>query len=163
MAVPATQNVIERVGVIPPRVAPGSEPSDEVSPEEFLNRDTSWLEFNRRVLHEALDERTPLLERLRFLSIFSSNLDEYFMKRVGGLKRQIDAGITAQTPDGLTPHQTLDAIRNAVLPMLREQANSFTNSLRPKLAENGIHLLTWHELSDAERRNAINYFSANVF
>src|SRR5688572_13067656 len=143
MAVPATQDVIERVGVIPPRVAPGSEPSDEVSPQEFLNRDLSWLEFNRRVLHEALDERTPLLERVRFLGIFTSNLDEYFMKRVGGLKRQIATGAVTQTPDGLTPGQSLAAIRAAVLPMLRQQAECYTQVIVPRLAENGIHLLRW--------------------
>src|SRR5918997_14108 len=97
----------------------------DVSPQEFLNRDLSWLEFNRRVLHEALDERTPLLERVRFLGIFTANLDEYFMKRVGGLKRQLAAGAVTQTPDGLTPAQSLAAIRNAVLPMLRQQAECF--------------------------------------
>src|SRR5215208_4365536 len=105
------------VGPTPGGSVPGALPADgDVSPAEFLNRDTSWLAFNRRVLHEALDDRTPLLERLRFLSIFSSNLDEYFMKRVGGLKRQVAAGVAAQTPDGLTPQQTLDAIRAAVGP-----------------------------------------------
>src|SRR5579862_5246946 len=94
--------------LIPGSSVPGAElPTGPVSPEEFLNRDISWLEFNRRVLHEALDERTPLLERLRFLGIFSSNLDEYFMKRVGGLKRGVAAGVIGKTPDGLTPLQTL--------------------------------------------------------
>src|SRR6476469_6863581 len=68
-------------------------------PQEFLNRDLSWLEFNRRVLHEALDERTPLLERLRFLGIFTHNLDEFFMKRIGALKRQIVEGTVTQTHD----------------------------------------------------------------
>src|SRR3954451_13960649 len=68
---------------------------------EFLNRDLSWLEFNRRVLHEALDERTPLLERLRFLGIFTRNLDEFYMKRIGALKRQVQEGTVTQTPEGL--------------------------------------------------------------
>src|SRR5829696_3626595 len=81
----------------------------EVSPQEFLNRDLSWLEFNRRVLHEALDERTPLLERIRFLGIFTNNLDEFFMKRIGALKRQIAAGVMTPSPDGMTPRQTLAA------------------------------------------------------
>src|SRR3954452_19604064 len=112
--------------VAPPRTAagltgnsvPGPQPVQpgDIAPEEFLNRDLSWLEFNRRVLHEALDERTPLLERVRFLGIFGSNLDEYFMKRIGGLKRQIAAGVMTPSPDGMTPRQTLTAIRNAVLP-----------------------------------------------
>src|SRR4028118_717837 len=101
---------------------------------EFLNRDLSWLEFNRRVLHEALDDRTPLLERVRFLQIFTSNLDEYFMKRVGGLKRQVAGGMVAPPPDGLTPAQSIAAIRNAVVPMLRQQAECYTRTLVPGLA-----------------------------
>src|SRR6195952_641400 len=83
---------------------------------EFLNRDLSWLEFNRRVLHEALDDRTPLLERVRFLGIFTSNLDEFFMKRASSLKRQISSGSVTQTPEGLTPAQVLAAIRSTVEP-----------------------------------------------
>src|ERR1700728_3206333 len=85
---------------VPPPAAPPAQGGPE-----FLNRDLTWLEFNRRVLHEALDERTPLLERVRFLGIFTSNLDEYFMKRVGGLQRQIAAGIVGQSLDGMTPRQ----------------------------------------------------------
>src|ERR1700722_19887929 len=90
----------------PPPVlaAQGTPAPPDVSPEEFLNRDTSWLEFNRRVLHEALDNRTPLLERVRFLSIFSSNLDEFFMKRVGILKRKTAAAVDASV-NGSAPYQ----------------------------------------------------------
>src|SRR4051812_37106778 len=97
----------------------------DVSPPEFLNRDLSWLEFNRRVLHEALDHRTPLLERLRFLAIFGSNLDEFFMKRVGALRRQITSGAVTASPDGMTPAQTLAAVRTIVLPLLAQQAEYF--------------------------------------
>jgi polyphosphate kinase len=132
-------------------------------PSEFLSRDLTWLEFNRRVLHEALDERTPLLERVRFLGIFTSNLDEYFMKRVGGLQRQIAAGIVAQSLDGMTPRQTLAAIRAAVVPMLEQQAACYKNVIRPALAENGIHLLEWADLTPAERDSATRYFRATVF
>jgi polyphosphate kinase len=152
--------------VIPGSSVPGAAPpsaADHVSPDEFLNRDTSWLEFNRRVLHEALDERTPLLERLRFLGIFSTNLDEYFMKRVGGLQRQIIRGWTQPSPDGLTPQQTLAAIRNAVLPQLKEQAECYANKIRPALANHGIHLLAWNELTDAEKATGERYFRASVF
>lgn len=144
---------------------PGPEPvrAGDVAPEDFLNRDLSWLEFNRRVLHEALDDRTPLLERVRFLGIFGSNLDEYYMKRIGALRRQIAAGVNTLTPDGRTPRQLMEAIRSAVLPMLAQQATCYKQSILPALAENGIHLLNWSDLSDAERRNAIKYFRANVF
>src|SRR5204862_3674948 len=95
---------------------------------EYLNRELSWLEFNRRVLHEAADERTPLLERVRFLEIFTSNLDEFFMKRVGGLRRQISANVVSHTPDGLTPFEQLAAIRHTVMPMLQRQAEIFSKS-----------------------------------
>ncbi len=135
----------------------------EAPPSEFLNRDLSWLAFNARVLHEALDPRTPLLERVRFLGIFTTNLDEYFMKRAGSLKRQIAAGSIAPTPDGLAPAQALAAIRNAVRPMLHQQARCYTEVLCPELTHNGIFLLTWEELTHAERVAAIRYFRANVF
>ena len=151
--------------VIPGSSVPGAPPPTpgDVSPEEFLNRDTSWLEFNRRVLHEAIDERTPLLERVRFLSIFSSNLDEYFMKRVGGLNRQILRGWNQPSADGLTPQQTLAAIRAAVLPLLKAQADCFAHAIRPALAAAGVHLLTWGDLTDAEKAAGERYFHANVF
>src|SRR3954469_24934116 len=87
-------------------------------PQEFLNRDLSWLEFNRRVLHEALDPRTPLLERVKFLSIFSSNLDEFFQVRVAGLKQQVAAGIVERTADGMTPDAQLRAISATVRDMV---------------------------------------------
>ena len=130
---------------------------------EFLNRELSWLEFNRRVLHEAQDSRNPLLERVKFLEIFTSNLDEFFMKRVGGLRRQIAAGVVSQTADGLTPQQQLLAIRKAVLPMLAEQAEIFANSIRPALATQGIFLLEWDQLPDAARQAARRFFRANIF
>src|SRR5688572_27975385 len=135
---PAGQNVMDRsaaTGAAPLSLQTAQQSTDDVSPQEFLNRDLSWLEFNRRVLHEALDDRTPLLERVRVLGIFTSNLDEYFMKRVGGLKRQVATGAVTQTPDGLTPGQSLAAIRAAVLPMLRQQAECYAQVIVPRLAE----------------------------
>jgi polyphosphate kinase len=130
--------------------------------EPFLNRELSWLEFNRRVLAQALDGDVPLLERLRFLAIFSSNLDEFFMKRVGGLKRQEAAGVSAHGHRP-APAQQLALIRRAVLPMLAVQARCFGMELRPALATRGIHLLDWHELSPAEQNAAGSYYKANVF
>ena len=141
----------------PPHTPPSS------AAGEFLNREASWLEFNRRVLHEALDARTPLLERIGFLAIFNSNLDEFYMKRVGGLKRQIEAGILTRTPDGYTPQEQLAMIRAMVQPMLAEQAACFTNELKPALAQAGIHLLDWDGLDDAGRAQAQAYFEANLF
>src|SRR5205823_11610033 len=120
--------------VIPVVEAETSESAPAVAPPptaEFLNRDTSWLEFNRRVLHEALDERTPLLERVRFLGIFNSNLDEFFMKRIGGLKRRIKTGAVTPSPDGLTPVQVVTAVRQMVRPMLQQAADVFTREIRP--------------------------------
>ncbi len=131
--------------------------------EQFLNRELSWLEFNRRVLHEALDSRTPLLERLKFLAIFTSNLDEFFMKRVGGLKRQLAAGVAPMTPDALSPREQLTRIRQAVIPLLSCQAESFEKVLHPALREHGIHLLSWRDLTPQEKESAHQYFRANVF
>lgn len=130
---------------------------------EFLNRDLSWLEFNRRVLHEALDPRTPLLERVRFLAIFSSNLDEFFQKRVGALKRQVEAGVTVRGPDGLSPAEVLAAIRQRVLQMLQVQADCYVNEIRPALAQHGVYLLSWNDLTPEEREWAHHYFRSHLF
>lgn len=129
----------------------------------FLNREITWLAFNHRVLHEALDDRTPLMERLGFLAIFNSNLDEFYQKRVGGLKRQIEAGVLQRSPDGMTPQQQLAAIRQMVLPMIEQQAACFRDVIRPRLAQHGIHLLKWHELTEGDRRYAEQYFQKNLF
>jgi polyphosphate kinase len=130
---------------------------------QFLNRDLSWLEFNRRVLHEALDDRTPLLERLRFLGIFTSNLDEFFMKRLATLRHQAALGSATLTPDGRTPGEVLAAVRNSIQPMLERQARCFEREIRPRLAASGIHLLAWRDLTAAEREKAHEYFQASVF
>jgi polyphosphate kinase len=132
------------------------------TPGEVINRELGWLEFNRRVLAEAQDERTPLLERLRFMSIVSSNLDEFFMKRVGGLKRQLAAGVLYRSPDGLTPTDQLAVIRERVEPLNAEQAKCFAERLKPLLSENGIQLLDWNQLSDSEKDLANRYFDNNV-
>lgn len=137
--------------------------SDEQSGALFLNRELSWLEFNRRVLHEALDSRTPLLDRVMFLGIFTSNLDEFIMKRAGGLKRQIAAGVVTRSVDGRTASEQLTAIRRMILPMLHDQARCFKEEIRPALRDQGIHLLEWSELSDIERNAADRYFRTDVF
>ncbi len=129
----------------------------------FLNREISWLEFNRRVLHEATDDRNPLLERVKFLEIFTSNLDEFVMKRVGGLRSQITAGVVNKNSNGLTPQQQLVAIRQAIIPMLQEQAKIFAESIRPALVQNGIHLLEWVDVPAEQREAARKFFRASIF
>lgn len=129
---------------------------------EFTNRELGWLHFNRRVLHEAEDTRTPLLERVRFLSIFTSNMDEFFMKRVGGLKRQVAFGVNQTSADGQTPAQQLVSIRKMVLPVLKEQAQIFRN-IRKLLYEKNIVLAKYADLSTQEKAEVKKYFMKNVF
>lgn len=136
--------------------------SDGPSPALFVNRDLSWLQFNRRVLHEAKDARTPLLEQVRFFEIFTSNLDEFFMKRVGALNRLADSTPTTATRDGMMPADQIFAVRAEVLDLLDEHAASFVR-IRPALRENGIVLVNWHDLSKEECAEAEQYFRANIF
>lgn len=146
------------------RSTPGAPQKDaRKTTARLFNRELSWLQFNLRVLHEAVDDRTPLLERLRFLSIFSSNLDEFFMKRVGGLKRQLAAGVGVLSKDGMSARQQLEAIRKLVMPMLAQQGRCFDDVLRPALADEGVHLLVWDDLVDHEKTFARRYFRSNVF
>jgi polyphosphate kinase len=130
----------------------------------FLDRELSWLQFNRRVLHEALDDRTPLLERVKFLAIFSSNLDEFFMKRADMLKRKDAPSASAAVANGSVgrfPH--LVRIREAVLPLVAVQAQVWTEKIKPELAKHGVYLLDWHELNEAQRKAACRYFRQNVY
>lgn len=142
-----------------------SEDSPQVtpSPTEFLNRELQWLEFNSRVLYEARDQRTPLLERLHFLSIFSSNLDEFFMKRVGGLKQQVAHGIRITSSDGLTPEEQLKLIRQRVLPLQKEQSQIFHDLLVPQLEQHKICLLKWDQLKEEEKKQARKYFRSYIY
>jgi polyphosphate kinase len=131
-------------------------------PELYLNRELSWIEFNRRVLEEAKDPRHPLLERVKFLAIFSSNLDEFFMIRVSGLKDQVTAGVTNTPPDGMTPAEQLMAIRERVLPLMQEQRHYFYTEIIPALAAAGIHLLRYEQLTAQERDRLRAYFQAEI-
>ena len=130
---------------------------------EFTNREVGWLNFNRRVLNEADDARTPLLERVRFLSICNSNMDEFFMKRVGGLKRQVALGISPKSSDGKTPIQQLQEIRLQILQIVKHQAHAYAGVLKPALKENGIQLLKWGDLSAKEKEWMHRYYIKNVF
>ena len=130
----------------------------------YFNREISWLDFNRRVLELAQDQSFPLLERVKFLAIFSSNLDEFFMKRVGGLLRQRHSGVTDLSIDGLTVQQQLDAIHAHVVPMLHEHALCWQNDLEPALAAEGVHIVpSYAKLNDDDRAAADQYFLAHVF
>src|SRR3954467_9195414 len=117
----------------------------------YLNRELSWLAFNARVLHEATDGRVPLLERVKFLSIFSSNLDEYFMVRVGGLRRQLASGVTHQTPDGRSPAEQLAMIRERVAHLLEDRRRCLA-VLLDELAPHGVRIVGMGELTAGERR-----------
>jgi len=133
-------------------------------PSLYVNRELSWLEFNRRVLHEALDPRTPLLERLKFLGIFSSNLDEFFQVRVAGLKQQSAAGIVERTADGMTPEDQLSAISSIVREMVRQHRHCLMQDVLPALAAEGVTLYQRiGDLSRDEREHVDSYFQANVF
>jgi len=135
---------------------------DLKDPSLYFNRELSWLEFNRRVLGEAQDVRHPLLERVKFLAIFSANLDEFFMIRVSGLKDQIAAGVSAAPADGMTPAQQLDAVRARTLPMLRQQRRIFYDEIMPALTAAGIHLLCFDQLTPEERDRLRDFFQAEI-
>jgi len=145
-----------------PRPVPRTAAFDH--PHLFFNRELSWLDFNWRVLYQAIDPRTPLLERVRFLSITSSNLDEFFRKRVGGLKRQAAAGVRALSPDGRSPQEQLRLIRSAVLPMHAMMNEVWEQQLKPALAtEAGIYALSYSDLTSAQIERLHRFFQANIF
>jgi polyphosphate kinase len=143
---------------------PAPPAADLRDPALYLNRELSWLEFNRRVLHEAVDPRTPLLERVKFLAIFSSNLDEFFQVRVAGLKQQVAAGIVERTADGMTPEAQLRAISATVRELVVSHRHCLMTEILPALAEHGVGLhRDVGDLSAADREHLDSYFYANVF
>ncbi|MFN8943483.1 MAG: polyphosphate kinase 1 [Pseudobdellovibrionaceae bacterium] len=133
------------------------------SQNEFTNREIGWLHFNRRVLTEAEDERNPLLERLRFLAISQSNLDEFIMKRVGGLKRQTALGVMSKSSDGQTPRHQLELIREFVMQMQKDQAKCFLTQIKPAMQKENIRVMKWQELNARETEWVKNYYTKNVF
>ncbi|WP_256394187.1 polyphosphate kinase 1 [Natronoarchaeum rubrum] len=131
-------------------------------PRYYLNRELGELAFQRRVLHEVLDDRNPLLERVKFLSIVTENLDEFFRKRVGGLKQQVVADITERTPDGRTPREQWDDVLETSRPLLERQSECFREEIRPALADAGIEIVDAEELSPDERARLREYFERSI-
>ncbi len=132
------------------------------NPDFFFNREFSWLEFNYRVLNEALDKRNPLLERVRFLTIYISNLDEFVMKRVGGLKSQAESEYSYLSIDGKAPEKQLEIIRNMILKTNDDHEKGFM-SIKRELAENDILLLDWNDLTPDEKNECNDYFLKNIY
>ena len=146
----------------PRKPATSKQANSEPIPRLF-NREVSWLEFDRRVLEEAMVEDLPVLERLKFLSIFSSNLDEFFMIRVSGIKEQVEEGVGELSPDGLSPTEQLKQIRDRLRPMLRKQADYLANVVFPELQKAGITIEAYKFLNAKEKKKLDKYFRDNVF
>ena len=147
------------IAVAAPEPTPPINPD---APEWYLNRELTWLAFNRRVLHEAQDDRAPLLERVKFLAIVSSNLDEFFMKRIGGLKQQIGARVRELTVDGRSPEQQLSECL-AVVRDLVEQQRILASHLHELLKARGIVLRSYRRLSEAQRKQMREFYWRNIF
>lgn len=146
----------------PPAATPAAI-SDALPEDRYLNRELSWLDFNARVLALADDNSLPLLERAKFLAIFASNLDEFYMVRVAGLKRRDEMGLSVRSADGLTPREQLARIGEQTQRIATRHARVFLDSVRPALAEEGIHIVTWADLDQAERDQLSTYFNEQVF
>jgi polyphosphate kinase len=129
----------------------------------FFNRELSLLEFHKRVLEEGFDESHPVLERLKFLSIFSSNLDEFFMIRVSGLKEELEENVTELSPDGMTPDEQLKEIRRRCLPLIAQQARTLREQILPELAAENIHVVAYDSLTQDEREELRSFFMEKVF
>src|SRR5262245_38457776 len=130
--------------------------------EHFINRELSWLEFNQRVLDQALDPANPLLERLKFFCIVSSNLDEFFEVRVAGIKQQIESDAVGRSTDGLTATETFKAVARRVHRMVEDQFACWREQLKPELDRRGIRILEMSGLDDADRRWLEEYCRAQV-
>jgi polyphosphate kinase len=138
--------------------------SQSLVPAELLfNRELSWIEFNRRVLEEALDESHPLLERLKFLAIFSTNLDEFFMIRVSGLKEELEEEVVELSPDGKTPAEQLREISERLRPLIETQMRCLKEEILPRLEQSGVRITSYKDLDKHERQAADAYFMEKVF
>src|SRR5688500_221557 len=136
---------------------------DAPPPAHYLNRELSWLDFNERVLALAEDAALPLLERAKFLAIFSNNLDEFYQVRVAGLKDQAAAGLAQSGPDGLSPGEQLKAVPERVLDHLRRQMSCLLKDVAPAPADSGIRLSGWDALDDDDRAYLVDVFDRRIF
>ncbi len=136
---------------------------DLSSPSLYINRELSLLEFQRRVLEEALDDTNPLLERLKFLAIFGSNMDEFFMVRVSGIRKQVEAHIMEVFPDGLTPPEVLAATRKLSIELYGSALHCLHKKILPRLDKAGVHLLDYRKLTQAQAKKADDYFKEVVY
>jgi polyphosphate kinase len=137
--------------------------SSPLPSDRFLNRELSWLDFNARVLELAEDDTLPLLERVKFLSIFASNLDEFFMVRIAGLKRRQNTGLSVRSPDGLTIREQLARVVERTQDLVHRHASVFDKDVVPRLEEHGIRIVHWSELVDADAMRLREYFRDQVF
>jgi len=140
-----------------------TETIDLTSPSLYINRELSLLEFQRRVLEEAWDESKPLLERIKFLAIFGSNMDEFFMVRVSGIRKMVEARIMDVSPDGATPPDQLAAIRKLSQELMIEAQRFYQRKLLPKLDKTGIHIIDYHKLSKLQKERADTYFKELIY
>ena len=138
-------------------------PNELDSPDLYINRELSWIEFNRRVFEEAQDERHPLLERVKFVSIFETNLDEFIMIRLAGIKDQVASKKTLRSPDGRTAEEQLAAIRSDLAPLIQEVREYWRTTLQPLLAAQHIHVLDYKQLNERQRKRMRDYFEKEVF
>ncbi|WP_414640261.1 RNA degradosome polyphosphate kinase [Amycolatopsis sp.] len=148
----------------PPAVTPTSTmPAQTLPDDRYFNRELSWQDFNARVLALAEDESQPLLERAKFLAIFASNLDEFYMVRVAGLKRRDETGLSVRSADGLTPREQLAYIAKRNQDLVERQTGAFELHLRPQLAEENIRIVGWADLTGQDQLRLSNYFSEQIF
>lgn len=162
----AESNFVKPDATTPPALSISKPPEGDEGAWEgprFFNRDLSWLEFNRRVLRQAADQRVPLLERAKFLAIFTSNLDEFFMKRVGLLRRLIQSEPDSLSHDGMTPRQQLIAIRAVVNELVAEQSQIYTAEVLPALTAADIHIVNYKDLSARDKRYVDEWYRAHIF
>jgi polyphosphate kinase len=146
----------------PPAVTPTAAATD-LPDDRYLNRELSWLDFNARVLALAEDESQPLLERAKFLAIFASNLDEFYMVRVAGLKRRDKTGLSVRSADGLTPREQLFHIAKRNQELVEQQTRTFEEGVRSQLAEHDIRIVSWSDLAEPDKLRLTKYFTEQVF